>query len=75
MFKNPAGDHAGRLIDASGLKGTAVGQAQVSEVHANFFINRGGATCRDVRALMDQVRESVRRRSGVSLDPEVVLWT
>ena len=74
MFKNPTGDHAGRLIDASGLKGTAVGQAQVSEVHANFFINRGGATCRDVRALMDQVRESVRRCSGVSLDPEVVLW-
>jgi UDP-N-acetylmuramate dehydrogenase len=75
MFKNPAGDHAGRLIEGSGLKGTAVGRAQVSEVHANFFINRGGATCRDVRALMDQVREAVLRRTGVILEPEVVLWT
>jgi UDP-N-acetylmuramate dehydrogenase len=75
MFKNPTGDHAGRLIDASGLKGKAVGRAQVSEVHANFFINRGGATCRDVRALLDQVREEVRRRAGVTLEPEVVLWT
>ena len=75
MFKNPPGDHAGRLIDACGLKGTAVGRAQVSEVHANFFINRGGATCRDVRALLDQVREAVRRQTGVSLEPEVVLWT
>jgi UDP-N-acetylmuramate dehydrogenase len=75
MFRNPPGDHAGRLIDACGLKGLAVGRALVSPVHANFFINQGGATFRDVAALMDAVRDEVRRRAGVTLEPEVVLWT
>jgi UDP-N-acetylmuramate dehydrogenase len=75
MFKNPAGDHAGRLIEASGLKGMRIGAAEVSSVHANFFINRGGATSRDVRALLDRVRELVRREAGVELEPEVVSWT
>ncbi|HKQ97455.1 MAG TPA: UDP-N-acetylmuramate dehydrogenase [Candidatus Polarisedimenticolia bacterium] len=74
MFKNPPGDHAGRLLDACGLKGTTVGGAQVSAVHANFFINLGGATFRDVATLMDQARDEVARRTGVTLEPEVILW-
>jgi len=74
MFKNPPGDHAGRLIDACGLKGLTVGRAQVSPVHANFFINLGGAACRDVLALIDRARDEVLRRAGVTLEPEVILW-
>jgi UDP-N-acetylmuramate dehydrogenase len=74
MFKNPPGDHAGRLIDSCGLKGWTVGRAQVSPVHANFFVNLGGATFRDVALLMDRARDVVARRSGVSLEPEVILW-
>ena len=74
MFKNPPGDHAGRLLDASGLKGWTVGAAQVSAVHANFFVNLGGATFRDVATLMDKARTEVLRRTGVTLEPEVILW-
>lgn len=74
MFKNPPGDHAGRLIEACGLKGLTVGRAQVSPLHANFFINLGGATCRDVLVLMDHARERVLRDAGVALEPEVILW-
>ncbi len=75
VFKNPQGDHAGRLIEACGLKGTRIGAAQVSEVHANFILNRGGATCRDIRELIDQVRVAVLKQTGVTLDQEVILWT
>jgi UDP-N-acetylmuramate dehydrogenase len=75
IFKNPEGDHAGRLIDACGLKGLTVGGATVSDRHANFIINRGGATCTDVQALISTVRETVFKRTGVTLDTEVVLWT
>jgi len=75
IFKNPAGDHAGRLIDAAGLKGLAVGRAAVSEVHANFFVNRGGAASADVLRLIETVREAVFRASGVTLEQEVILWT
>lgn len=75
VFKNPPGDHAGRLIDSSGLKGRAVGPAIVSDLHANFIINRGGATCREVLSLIDTVREAVRERTGVALEREVILWT
>jgi len=74
MFKNPPGDHAGRLIDACGLKGMTIGRAQVSPLHANFFINLGGATCRDVAVLMDHARDEVLRRAGVPLEAEVILW-
>lgn len=74
MFKNPAGDHAGRLIDQAGLKGTARGAAIVSELHANFIINRGGATCDDVLTLIDTVRGTVRERTGIALETEVILW-
>lgn len=73
VFKNPPGDHAGRLIDAAGLKGEAVGGAEVSPVHANFIVNRDGATCADIVGLMRRVRAGVRARAGVELQPEVML--
>lgn len=71
MFKNPPGDAAGRLIDAAGLKGTRVGGVQVSSVHANFFVNRGGATASDVLRLVEIVRERVRAQFGVELELEI----
>lgn len=71
VFKNPPGDFAGRLIEAAGLKGKRVGGAEISEVHANFIVNRGGATARDVLALIDAAREGVRERTGIELEPEV----
>jgi UDP-N-acetylmuramate--alanine ligase len=74
MFKNPPGDSAGRLIDAAGLKGERVGGAEVSTVHANFIINRGGATSADVITLVRRVRERVQGASGVTLEPEVLLY-
>jgi UDP-N-acetylmuramate dehydrogenase len=73
IFKNPAGEFAGRLIEQAGLKGTAVGNAQVSPDHANFIVNLGGARAQDVRDLMSLVQGAVWRRSGVWLEPEVRL--
>ena len=70
-FKRPAGDYAGRLIEASGLRGYRIGGAQVSEKHCGFIVNRGGATAADVRALVDAVREKVYADSGVLLEPEI----
>ena len=70
-FKRPAGYFAAALIDQCGLKGLTVGGAQVSEKHAGFVINRGGATCADILALMEQVRARVYDRTGVELEPEV----
>ena len=72
-FKRPEGYYAGTLIDQCGLKGLTVGGAQVSEKHAGFVINRGGATCADVLALVDEVRERVLRETGVTLEREVRL--
>lgn len=71
FFKRPAGYFAGALIEQSGLKGFAVGGAQVSEKHAGFVINRGGATCADVRALAAEVIRRVEADHGVRLEPEV----
>jgi UDP-N-acetylmuramate dehydrogenase len=71
LFKNPPGDFAGRLIEAAGLKGYAVGRAQVSPVHANFVVNTGGATAADVVAVADHVRATVAERFGVTLEWEV----
>ena len=68
-----AGEFAGRLIEQAGLKGTAVGNAQVSPDHANFIVNLGGARAQDVRDLMSLVQGAVWRRSGVWLEPEVRL--
>ena len=70
-FKRPAGGYAAALIDAAGLKGYAGGGAQVSEKHAGFVVNRGGATFDDVLRLMDHIRSEVLRTSGVELEPEV----
>ena len=72
-FKNPAGDSAGRLLDAAGLKGVRHGGAEISTVHANFIVNLGDATTGDVVCLMGIMREAVIRSCGVSLEPEVRL--
>jgi UDP-N-acetylmuramate dehydrogenase len=71
VFQNPPGDHAARLIDASGLKGFSIGNAVVSEKHANFIVNRGGATATDIEALIEHVQRTVAERQGVWLKPEV----
>jgi UDP-N-acetylmuramate dehydrogenase len=73
MFKNPPDDYAGRLIEASGLKGLCIGGAQISDVHANFFINRGDATAADVIGLIDEARKRVAEKFGVELELEVEL--
>lgn len=74
IFKNPPGNSAGRLIDESGLKGTRVGDAEVSPTHANFIVNRGHATGADVLELVRRVRARVRQVKGVELEPEVLLY-
>ena len=71
VFKNPPGDHAGRLVEAAGLKGFASGAAAVSELHANFFIARPGARAQDVYDLIGAVRKRVHEASGIWLEPEV----
>ena len=71
MFKRPVGYFAAALIDQCGLKGLTVGGAQVSEKHAGFVVNRGGATCADVLTLVEQVRERVLAATGVELEMEV----
>jgi UDP-N-acetylmuramate dehydrogenase len=71
VFRNPAGDHAARLIEACGLKGESIGGAQVSTRHANFIVNRGGASAADIEALIDRVRARVHEQAGVELIPEV----
>ena len=71
MFKRPPGHFAAALIDQCGLKGLTVGGAQVSEKHAGFVVNRGGATCADVLELVDRVKEEVLRQTGVELEMEV----
>jgi UDP-N-acetylmuramate dehydrogenase len=71
VFKNPPGDHAARLIEASGLKGFRIGGAVVSEKHANFIINEGLATAADVEALMLHVQQTVKEKYSVQLQSEV----
>lgn len=71
VFRNPQGDHAGRLLEACGMKGLRVGGAEVSQRHANVVVNSGGATAADVRALMARMRSAVREAFGVELVPEV----
>jgi UDP-N-acetylmuramate dehydrogenase len=73
MFRNPPGDFAGRLIEAAGLKGKRLGQSQISERHANFIVNLGGAKADDVRALMELARAEVKRQFKIALVPEVRL--
>ena len=71
MFKNPTGDHAGRLIEEAGCKGLTVGRAQVSAKHANFFINTGGATAAEIETLIAEVLSKVEASSGVALELEI----
>jgi UDP-N-acetylmuramate dehydrogenase len=78
-FKNPPGIGAGKLIDQAGLKGSRIGDAQVSHRHANFIVNLGQATCDDVLSLMEHIQRRVQRASGILLEPEVRMigeqWT
>jgi UDP-N-acetylmuramate dehydrogenase len=75
VFKNPAKNvSAGRLVDECGMKGARVGGAEVSTVHGNFIVNKGGATALDVLELIDRVRGAVERRAGVVLELEVEVW-
>ena len=73
MFKNPPGDYAGRLIEAARLKGARVGNVEISPVHANFFVNLGGASAMDIYSLICLAREQVRREFGVTLELEIEL--
>lgn len=71
VFRNPVGDHAARLIESAGLKGTCIGGACVSEKHANFIINTGTATARDVEMLIVTIMDTVEQQHGIRLHPEV----
>ena len=74
IFKNPPGGSAGRMIDELKLKGHRVGDAAVSDRHANFFVNLADATCDDMLRLIDDVRERVRGAYDVELENEVIFW-
>lgn len=71
VFRNPQGDHAARLIEAAGLKGHRIGDASVSRKHANFIINHGAASAKDLESLIEHVRDTVARVHGITLIPEV----
>jgi len=71
VFRNPPGDHAARLIESCGLKGKRIGGAQVSEKHANFIVNLGGASAADIEDLIGEVRATVLRQTGIELHTEV----
>jgi len=74
VFKSAAGEPAWKFIEKAGLKGVKVGGAQVSEKHANFIVNLGGAKAADIKALIDKVKKEVYEKLGVSLEEEVELW-
>jgi len=74
VFKRPVGYYAGRLIEDCGLKGFSIGGAQVSPKHAGFIVNNGGATCDDVRRLIDHIQKAVTERFQVTLECEVRYW-
>jgi UDP-N-acetylmuramate dehydrogenase len=71
VFRNPPGDYAARLIESCGLKGRQIGGARVSEKHANFIVNIGVATAADIENLINEVQAIVKKKSGISLHPEV----
>ena len=73
MFKNPPGDYAGRLIEAAGLKGTRIGNAEISIVHGNFFVNHGKAKAGDIRALIELAQRTVQGKFGIALELEIEL--
>ncbi len=72
VFKRPVGHFVGQMVEESGLKGYRIGGAEVSEKHAGFIVNRGSATCRDVLALVEHIRETVRKNYGVELECEII---
>ena len=74
IFRNPDGLSAGKLIDEAGLKGSVVGGAEISQHHANFIVARHGASSADVLALMELARKTVRDKTGIELESEVVIW-
>jgi UDP-N-acetylmuramate dehydrogenase len=71
VFRNPAGGSAGALIDRCGLKGARIGDAAVSSMHANFFVNKGVSSCKDMQALIHHVRDEVKAKEGIELEQEV----
>ena len=73
MFKNPPGDYAGRLIESAGLKGTRIGNAEISPLHGNFFVNHANTKAEDIRALIQLVQKTVKEKQGVDLELEVEL--
>jgi UDP-N-acetylmuramate dehydrogenase len=73
MFKNPSGDYAGRLIEAAGLKGRRIGNAEISPLHGNFFINHANPKADDIRALIELVQKTVKETQGVDLELEIEL--
>ena len=76
VFRNPEGDHAGRLIEASGLKGYKIGGAEVSKKHANFIVNTGNATSNDIKNLIKYVHTQVLEKFGIDLilEQEIIDW-
>ena len=72
VFKNPDGDTAGRLIESIGLKGLSVGDAGVSIKHANFIVNKGGATAKEVNCLIENIQEEVMKKTGIELQTDIV---
>ena len=73
MFKNPPGDYAGRLIESAGLKGTRIGNAEISPLHGNFFVNHENTKAEDIRALIELVQTTVKKKEGVELELEIEL--
>jgi UDP-N-acetylmuramate dehydrogenase len=73
MFKNPPGDFSGRLIEQAGLKGTQVGDAEISDLHANFFLNHGDATASEIFELIELASDTVKRKFGIKLELEIEL--
>lgn len=73
MFKNPPGDYAGRLIEATGLKGARIGNAEISPVHGNFFVNHDNTKAQDIRALIELAQRTVKEKEGVELELEIEL--
>jgi UDP-N-acetylmuramate dehydrogenase len=73
VFKNPPGQSAGQLVEQAGLKGFTLGNVQISDKHANFIVNRGGATAQDVLSLMDIMQNRVYKATGIQLEPEICI--
>jgi UDP-N-acetylmuramate dehydrogenase len=73
MFKNPVGDYAGKLIEATGLKGTRIGNAEISPLHGNFFLNHENTKAEDIRALIELVQKTVKEKEGIELELEIEL--